>query len=157
LLRFLPAVVELALLVYCLVDCIQTERSRVRTLPKLGWILLIIILPIIGGVAKNSSGSTAYPRRVNHAAIVVASRSRKAKPCGLPMTSTICGQSMSTSPVVVEQDVVGREVAVGPPEIGEREHRDPQPGSNSSASSPASGRLVGQPWGGQAVGCRRTP
>ena len=59
-LRFLPAVVELALLVYCLVDCIQTERSRVRTLPKLGWILLIIILPIIGGVGWLLAGR---PRR----------------------------------------------------------------------------------------------
>ncbi len=50
-LRFLPVVLELALLVYCLVDCIQTDEARVRNLPKIGWILLIIVVPIVGGLA----------------------------------------------------------------------------------------------------------
>jgi len=59
LLRFLPAVIELALLVYCLADCIQTERSRVRTLPKLGWILLIVLVPIIGGIGWLVAGRPA--------------------------------------------------------------------------------------------------
>ncbi|WP_448631467.1 PLD nuclease N-terminal domain-containing protein [Cellulomonas soli] len=49
--RYLPFVLELALLVYCLVDCIQTDEYRVRNLPKMGWVFLIIILPIVGGVA----------------------------------------------------------------------------------------------------------
>ena len=49
--RFLPVVLELALLIYCLVDCIQTHESRVRNLPKFGWIALIIIVPIVGGVS----------------------------------------------------------------------------------------------------------
>lgn len=49
--RFLPVVVELALLVYCLVDCIQTDESRLRNLPKFGWIALIIIVPIVGGIS----------------------------------------------------------------------------------------------------------
>ncbi len=49
--RFLPVVLELALLVYCLVDCIQTDESRVRNLPKVGWIALIIIVPIVGGIS----------------------------------------------------------------------------------------------------------
>jgi len=49
--RFLSVVLELALLVYCLIDCIQTDEARVRNLPKIGWILLIIIVPIVGGLA----------------------------------------------------------------------------------------------------------
>lgn len=49
--RALPFLVELAVLVYCLVDCIQTDEYRVRNLPKTGWVILIIILPIVGGVA----------------------------------------------------------------------------------------------------------
>ena len=43
--------VEIAMLVYCLVDCIQAEEGRIRNLPKIAWILLIIILPLAGGVA----------------------------------------------------------------------------------------------------------
>jgi len=60
-LRFLPAFIELALLIYCLVDCIQTDESRVRNLPKVGWILLIIILPIVGGVAWLVAGRPKGP------------------------------------------------------------------------------------------------
>lgn len=50
-LRYLPFLVELAVLVYCLIDCIQADESRVRNLSKTGWIILIVILPIVGGVA----------------------------------------------------------------------------------------------------------
>lgn len=50
-LRSLPAIIYLALLVYCLIDCIQSDEGRIRNLPKFAWILLIILLPIAGGVA----------------------------------------------------------------------------------------------------------
>lgn len=50
-LRVLPFVLEIGLLVYCLIDCIQTEPARIRNLPKGGWILLILVLPLIGGIA----------------------------------------------------------------------------------------------------------
>lgn len=50
-LRYLPFLLELIMLVYCLVDCAQTDESRVRNLPKLAWIVLIIIFPIVGGIA----------------------------------------------------------------------------------------------------------
>ena len=43
-------IIELVLLVYCLVDCLQTEPAAVRTLPKPLWVLLIIVLPLFGGV-----------------------------------------------------------------------------------------------------------
>ena len=49
--RMLPAVLEIGLLVYCLIDCVRTEPSSVRNLPKLAWVLLIIVLPLIGGIA----------------------------------------------------------------------------------------------------------
>jgi len=41
----------LGLLVYCLIDCIQTDSAAVRNLPKPLWILLIVIVPLVGGVA----------------------------------------------------------------------------------------------------------
>ncbi|WP_250445676.1 PLD nuclease N-terminal domain-containing protein [Actinotalea sp. C106] len=43
--------IQLALLVYCLIECIQTDSSRVRNLPKTLWVLLIILVPVIGPVA----------------------------------------------------------------------------------------------------------
>lgn len=49
--RVLPFLLEMALLVFCLIDCIQTDSVLVRNLPKVGWILLIIILPLVGGIA----------------------------------------------------------------------------------------------------------
>lgn len=50
-LRYLPIVVELALLVYCLIDCIQTESGAERNLNKTVWIFIIILIPIAGPVA----------------------------------------------------------------------------------------------------------
>lgn len=49
--RYLPFLVELALLVYCLIDCIQTDSVLVRNLPKPAWVLLIVVLPVVGGIA----------------------------------------------------------------------------------------------------------
>lgn len=50
-LRIAPFIIELALLIYCLIDVIQTPDAEVRNLPKVAWILLILIIPLIGGVA----------------------------------------------------------------------------------------------------------
>lgn len=49
--RVMPFLVELALLIFCLIDAIQTPESEVRNLPKWGWIVLIIIVPLVGGIA----------------------------------------------------------------------------------------------------------
>ena len=50
-LRDLPILIELALLIYCLIDAIQTPTEKVRNLPKVGWILLIIFFPLVGAIA----------------------------------------------------------------------------------------------------------
>jgi hypothetical protein len=44
------APIILLLMVFAVVDIAVIERSRVRFLPKGGWILLAIILPIVGPV-----------------------------------------------------------------------------------------------------------
>ncbi len=49
--RLLPAVIEVALLVYCLIDCLQTDSLLVRGLSKGWWIVLIIVMPLVGGIA----------------------------------------------------------------------------------------------------------
>jgi hypothetical protein len=49
-LRIAPFIIELALLIYCLIDVIQTPDAEVRNLPKVVWILLILVIPLIGGI-----------------------------------------------------------------------------------------------------------
>jgi len=44
-------IVPLALLVFALVDAISTPDSQVNHLPKLWWIVLIVILPLAGSIA----------------------------------------------------------------------------------------------------------
>lgn len=50
--RLLPFVfiVWAAFTVFSAVDIALIDRSRVRTLPKAVWIVLVIVLPIVGGV-----------------------------------------------------------------------------------------------------------
>ena len=40
-----------ALWVFCLVDAIGSRSDRVRNLPKVAWIILILIFPFIGSIA----------------------------------------------------------------------------------------------------------
>ncbi len=62
-LRAFPFVIEFALLVYALIDCIQSEEGRIRNLPKIGWILLILIVPVVGPVAWLVAGRPAGSSR----------------------------------------------------------------------------------------------
>ena len=50
--RLLPIafIVWVAFTVFTVVDVALIEKSRVRGLPKPGWIVLVIVLPIVGGV-----------------------------------------------------------------------------------------------------------
>ena len=49
--RLLPLWVELALLIFCLIDCIQSDSAAVRNLSKTFWVVLIVLVPLIGGIA----------------------------------------------------------------------------------------------------------
>lgn len=49
--RILPVAIELILVVFCLIDCMQSPDQRVRNLPKWGWIILMILVPIVGCIA----------------------------------------------------------------------------------------------------------
>jgi hypothetical protein len=42
--RVIPLVLVFGLTIYALIDCARTDESQVKTLPKWGWLLLIIIL-----------------------------------------------------------------------------------------------------------------
>jgi len=49
--RLLPFFAFLALDIYAVVDAIQTDDLRVKHLPKVFWILLILIFTPIGAIA----------------------------------------------------------------------------------------------------------
>jgi hypothetical protein len=46
----LLGIIFLSLWVYCIVDVVATDDSSVRNLPKLMWLLLVILLPLIGSL-----------------------------------------------------------------------------------------------------------
>ena len=47
----LVAVFVLALWVYCILDVIATDESVMRNMPKILWLIIVIILPTVGSVA----------------------------------------------------------------------------------------------------------
>ena len=49
--RLLPWLLTIAVTVYAVVDCIQTDDAQVRGLPKPLWVLLILLFPVVGAIA----------------------------------------------------------------------------------------------------------
>jgi hypothetical protein len=49
--KVLLIIVPLAITIYAVIDAIQTENARVRHLPKMIWIVLILLFTPIGGIA----------------------------------------------------------------------------------------------------------
>lgn len=47
---FALSVVGFVVWVYTLIDCIRTEDSRARGLPKTVWVFVVILLPLIGSL-----------------------------------------------------------------------------------------------------------
>jgi hypothetical protein len=52
------------LAIYALVDCIQTEESEIRGLPKIAWILLIVFVGVIGPIAWLIAGRARGGSRI---------------------------------------------------------------------------------------------
>ncbi len=50
-LELLVAVAAFALWVYCLVDVISADDARIHHLPKLGWLVLVLLFPLVGSIA----------------------------------------------------------------------------------------------------------
>lgn len=64
-LRVLFWLAGLALTVYAVVDCIQTDDARVKHLPKIAWVVLIVLVPWVGPIAWLLAGRqrSLPPRR----------------------------------------------------------------------------------------------
>lgn len=63
--RGLPALIEIGLLIFCLIEAIQTPSDEIRGLGKGWWILLIIFVPLVGGIAWLVAGRPVRPRQGN--------------------------------------------------------------------------------------------
>ncbi len=50
-LRFLPLLLILALTLYALIDCLSRDEEEIRSLPRLLWVLIILLFAPIGPVA----------------------------------------------------------------------------------------------------------
>ena len=52
-----------AIWVFCLIEVITTDEARMRQLPKLGWVIVVVLLPLLGSVAWLALGRPeARPR-----------------------------------------------------------------------------------------------
>ena len=60
--RVLLGLAILGLTIYAVVDAIQTDDAQVKHLPKLMWILLILIFAPIGPIAWFFAGRQRRPR-----------------------------------------------------------------------------------------------
>lgn len=56
--------VSIALMVWCLIEAVSADEGRIRNLPKLWWILLILFFPLAGSIAWLVAGrpEVAGPR-----------------------------------------------------------------------------------------------
>ncbi|MEV6568992.1 PLD nuclease N-terminal domain-containing protein [Streptomyces kronopolitis] len=66
-LRYLPFLLVLALWVYAFIDCVNTPESQVRGLPKVVWVLIILLFGevLVGPVAWLVAGKQRRPARAD--------------------------------------------------------------------------------------------
>jgi 2-polyprenyl-6-methoxyphenol hydroxylase-like FAD-dependent oxidoreductase len=54
-------VAELVLVVYCVLNIITTPEPQVRNLPKVLWLVLVLVFPLVGGIAWLVAGRPQGP------------------------------------------------------------------------------------------------
>ena len=59
--RVLVIVLTIAIQLYGLIDCAQREDSEVRSLPRWGWLIIIVLVPTIGAIAYLIAGRPKRP------------------------------------------------------------------------------------------------
>ncbi len=55
-------IAALVLWIWCIVEIVQTPDALCRNLPKLGWLVLVVLLPLIGSVAWLVAGRPIVSR-----------------------------------------------------------------------------------------------
>jgi phospholipase D-like protein len=56
---------DLALMVVALIDCLSVEEYAIRALPRVAWVFLILLFSPIGGIAWFIAGRPARPVRLS--------------------------------------------------------------------------------------------
>ncbi len=59
--RVALVVLTIAIQLYGLIDCAQREDSAVRSLPRWGWLIIIVLVPTLGAVAYLIAGRPKRP------------------------------------------------------------------------------------------------
>lgn len=61
--RYLPFLLVLALLIYAFIDCLNTPEEQVRGLPKVIWLIIILLFGefLVGPIAWLVAGKHRYP------------------------------------------------------------------------------------------------
>jgi hypothetical protein len=56
--RLIPLLflVEVALVAVALISCLSAEDDEIRTVPRFGWVLIILFFPLVGAVAWFAAG-----------------------------------------------------------------------------------------------------
>lgn len=61
--RVAAVLIALALYIWFIVDVVRTPSRAVRTLPKFVWLLIVVLIPLIGGVLWWLGGRPRSERR----------------------------------------------------------------------------------------------
>ena len=69
-LRVAGAILAVAFYIYCIIDVLRTRSGETRALPRWVWLILVILVPLVGGLlwlllgkVWNSPGSNRRRRR----------------------------------------------------------------------------------------------
>ncbi|MEO3767071.1 PLD nuclease N-terminal domain-containing protein [Streptomyces sp. B5E4] len=49
-LRYLPLMILLGVVIYALIDCATTKKEDAKHLPKIAWLILIVLFPLLGSI-----------------------------------------------------------------------------------------------------------
>jgi hypothetical protein len=60
-LRLLPVLIVLGLALVALIDCLARDEDEIRGLPKVIWVFVILLFPLLGGVAWFFAGRARSP------------------------------------------------------------------------------------------------
>jgi hypothetical protein len=63
--ELLSGLVVMALWVFCLVEVIGTPEGEIRNLPKVGWLMIVLLFPLAGSIAWIAAGRPDGRRRLS--------------------------------------------------------------------------------------------
>ncbi|MEV6653355.1 PLD nuclease N-terminal domain-containing protein [Streptomyces sp. NPDC051219] len=58
--RYLPFILILALTIYAFIDCLNTPEDEVRHLPKVVWVIIILLFSIVGPIVWFAAGKLRH-------------------------------------------------------------------------------------------------